>query len=60
MPLHPFLTAVVMIIFGLLAVPPMLSLARERRFFLAGLMFVTFVVFVAAGIVASKVPPGAA
>ncbi|WP_380025477.1 hypothetical protein [Effusibacillus consociatus] len=60
MTLHPILTAIVLIIFGVLAVPPMLSLVRERRFFLAGLMFITFVCFVAAGIVSSTVPPGQA
>ncbi|BCJ87397.1 hypothetical protein [Effusibacillus dendaii] len=60
MTLHPIFTAIVLILFGLMAVPPMLSLARERRFGLAGLMLLTFVAFVVAGIAASTVPPGAA
>lgn len=57
MTLHPIFTAIVLILFGLMAAPPMLSLARERRFFLAGLMFVTFATFITAGIIASTVPP---
>ena len=60
MTLSPILTATVLILFALLAVPPMLSLARERRFFLAGLMFITFASFIAAGIIASTVSPGQA
>lgn len=60
MPLHPYLTAIVLIIFGVLAIPPMLSLARERRFGLATLMFLTLIAFVAAGIMASTVNPNVA
>jgi hypothetical protein len=57
MPLHPYLIAFVLIVFGLMAVPPMLSLARERRFGLASLMVITLITFVAAGIMASSVNP---
>jgi hypothetical protein len=58
MTLHPIAIAIVLFVFGLLAIPPMLSLIRDRRFFLAGLMFITLASFVAAGIVATTVPPG--
>lgn len=57
MPLHPYLTALVLIVFGLMAVPPMISLGRERRFILAGLMALTLVAFVTAGVLASTVNP---
>ncbi|GAX88653.1 hypothetical protein [Effusibacillus lacus] len=54
---HPVLTGIVLLIFAIMAFPPMLSLARERRFFLAGLMFVTFGVFLASGIISFTVDP---
>lgn len=57
MPLHPYLTAVVLFIFAVLAVPPLLSLARERRFILAGLMLITFIAFLVAGIASTTVNP---
>lgn len=56
MTLHPILIGITMFIFALLAVPPMLSLARERKFGMATIMFLTVVTFAVAGFIASKVP----
>jgi hypothetical protein len=58
MTLHPISIAIVLLLFGLMAIPPMLAFMKERRMGLATFMLLTVVCFVFAAYVAVHVPAG--
>ncbi|GIM46059.1 hypothetical protein DNHGIG_16080 [Collibacillus ludicampi] len=58
MTLHPIPIAMVLLLFGLMAIPPMLAFMKEKRMGLAAFMLLTVVGFVFAAYVAVHVPAG--
>jgi hypothetical protein len=60
MSLHPISIAIVLLLFGLMAIPPLLAFIKERRKGLATLMLIVIVGFFFAAYVAAQVPPGSA
>ncbi|MFC4770176.1 hypothetical protein [Effusibacillus consociatus] len=53
---HPFLVSTFLLVFAVLAVPPLLKNIRERRFFLSLLLAVTGIAFLWAAWLAAHSP----